>query len=134
MGAWGTGSFENDDAVHWITDLGESTDTALLEEALEPKEVEGYYLEAPEDSRILCAAEILAALLDRPSSALSEDAAAWVATHRALDPQFLIPKALGKIERVLAEHSELKELWAENEIDYSRWEKVVFDLKARLSG
>ncbi|RYD32347.1 MAG: DUF4259 domain-containing protein [Verrucomicrobiaceae bacterium] len=33
MGAWGAGSFENDDALDWIAALAESNDTSILEEA-----------------------------------------------------------------------------------------------------
>ena len=34
MGAWGSGTFENDDGCDLVCDLRESTDLLLLEEAL----------------------------------------------------------------------------------------------------
>jgi hypothetical protein len=43
-----------------------------------------------------------------------------------------VPIAVAKIDRVLAAHSELDELWKENEADYPTWRAGVDDLRSRL--
>jgi len=67
MGAWGIGSFDNDDAVDWAYELGESQGTELLVATLEAIGPEDH-LEAPDCSIALAAAEVVAALsgLNRP--------------------------------------------------------------------
>ena len=134
MGAWGAGSFENDDASDWSTELVEGTDLSAIRAALGAKEIEGYYLEVPEGSRIIAASEVLAALLGRPSTSLPAEVSKWVAGHRALDASGLVTRALQMIDRVLAEHSELEELWRENADEYSAWRAGVIDLRDRVAG
>jgi hypothetical protein len=57
-----------------------------------------------------------------------------VKAHRQLDTAPLIPLAIRKVDRVLAENSELNELWLENEVDYPAWKAGVLDLRSRLGG
>ena len=47
MGAWGIGTFENDDAVEWLDELQASADRAVLQSAFEGTENGDEYLEAP---------------------------------------------------------------------------------------
>jgi hypothetical protein len=54
MGAWGAGAFDNDDALDWLSELGDSPDFALGRAALDVTALE--YLEAPEGSAALAAA------------------------------------------------------------------------------
>ena len=61
MGAWGAGPFENDDAMDWAIDLEESGDVGFVVEALRAAEGDGY-LDAPEGSVTMAAAEVVAAL------------------------------------------------------------------------
>ena len=61
MGAWGAGPFENDDAMDWAIDLEESGDVGFVVEALRAAESDGY-LDAPEGSVTIAAAEVVAAL------------------------------------------------------------------------
>lgn len=134
MGTWDTGTFDNDDAMDWAADLADGDDLEVCERSLSPEEVQGYYLEAPDGVSILCAGEVLAALSGRPSPRLPEEVQQWVAAHRQLDPASLVPLAIAKIDRVLAEHSELNELWKENDADYPAWRAGVDDLRLRLGG
>lgn len=70
MGAWGSGSFDNDDALDWVNDLEGSKGTAVIEFALQAVLDESDYLEAPECSAALCAAEVVAALKGAPGQGL----------------------------------------------------------------
>ena len=132
MGTWGMSSFENDEALDLLSELAATDDLALLERALEAKEVQGYYLEAPECSRILCVAELLAAAIGSPHPSLPAPASEWVTRHSTLPFRSLLPLARSKVTRVLAPHSELRELWEENTADLSSWLAAVGDLQRRL--
>jgi Domain of unknown function (DUF4259) len=66
MGAWGVANFENDDAQDWVYELEESKDLSVV--ANLDNEI---YLAAPECARALAAAEVLTALLSRPSRDLT---------------------------------------------------------------
>ena len=128
MGAWGIRSFDNDDAVDWVLDLG-SDERAELEEAFDAVLVENDYLEAPECSVGLAAAEVVAALRGQPAEELPEDLVRWLEGRRPPDAD-LVQRALLVCARV-RDDSELQELWSESE-DYSNWLGVVRDLEGRL--
>ncbi len=134
MGTWGIGCFDNDDALDWLSELSESSDLELIATSLNPAKVNGYYLEAPECVRILCAGEVLAALRGKPAASLPDKLRTWTATNATLDPSRHLQAAVQKVDRVLAEHSELDELWKENEGDYPQWRASVLDLRSRLGG
>jgi hypothetical protein len=132
MSAWGTGTFDNDDAADWLDEFTAADDETLLQAALEAPEIEEGYLEAPEAARILCACEIIAAIRGKPASELPEEALTWVKQHAWLDVSALVPAAISRIDRILAENSELDQLWRENQDEYPTWRGSVLALKARL--
>lgn len=133
MGAWGIGTFENDDAVEWLDELQASADSSVLQTTLEETEDGDEYLEAPEGIHILCAGEIIAALQGQSASDLPDEARDWVQKHKSLDVSSFIPIAIRKIDQVLDGDSELRQLWQENKADYPAWSESVLSLKTRLS-
>jgi len=132
MGTWGMGTFENDDAADWLDELQSSGDGAVLQAALETHTTTEGYLEAPEGVHIICACEIIAALLGQPAPDLPAGVEDWVQEHESLDVSSLIPIVCKKIDRVLDDGSELRDLWQENEADFSIWRDSVLALKAKL--
>ena len=134
MGAWGSGSFENDDAMDWTSDLSASLDWSAVRDALD--DVLGYgpddYLGAPEAAVALAAAEVVAAALGAPAGDLPEEVTTWVATHRRNAMPEHAQDALRAVERVMAD-SELLELWDESD-EASEWQANVADLRRRLTG
>jgi hypothetical protein len=132
MGAWGAGTFQNDDAADWLYEFTEAGNEAVLRTGLEATEIGEGYLEAPRASRILGACEIVAALRGRPAPDLPEEARNWVEQHAELDVSSLVPVAIGGIDRILAENSELNELWSENQAEYPAWRGSLLDLRSRL--
>ena len=130
MGAWGAGSFENDDAMDWVSELedeGLIAAGAALQEILELAEE---YLEAPACSAALAAAEVVAALRGHPAADLPEDVAAWIAAHPGDPGGELVAVARRAVDAVAAD-SELAELW--NESAYpTAWQSAVMDLQTRL--
>ena len=114
MGAWGTNSFENDYAADWVFEfdaVGVEAVVSALDRVckLAPDE----YLEAPEASIAIAAAEIVAAARDGDRSNLSESAREALDRHQlSFTESPLSDQARRAVERVLAQ-SELRELWEE---------------------
>ncbi|MFD0895691.1 DUF4259 domain-containing protein [Luteolibacter ambystomatis] len=130
MGAWGTGCFENDDAMDWIWDLDDADDTTLLKDifsgCIESKD----YLEAPDGSIVIAAAGVVAALNGEPDEELPDGVTAYVEkidTEPSADLKALATKAVKKVSG----DSELKELWEEaGTLD--EWLKAIAGLQKRL--
>jgi len=130
VGVWGTGPFENDDALDLTAELradGVSVLRSALDEVvlLEP---EGY-LEAPSSSRAIAAAEVVAAARGRPALDLPSEVTGWMNQAPRVDDSFL-PLASKAIARIL-DGSELKELWHASE-EGPAWESRITDLSERL--
>jgi hypothetical protein len=136
MGAWSIDAFGNDDAADWAQELEEAEDLSLIEEAIDAVLGVGTdYLEAPEAAVAVAAIEVLARLGGSPgeTSAYSEAADEWVARQQAKPGTELIDKAQAAIARILADDSELSELWQESE-DHDAWRAGLEALGSRLSG
>jgi hypothetical protein len=132
MGAWSHGSFDNDDAMDWVGELEGAEDTEPISEAFESViEAGDEYLEAPDASIGLAAAEVVASLLGKPPGKLPDEVTTWVAGKKA-PKAGLVKKAQRVVARILKD-SELKELWAESE-DSSVWRQEVESLLNRLGG
>lgn len=72
MSVWGAESFENDDALAWVTDFCGSPERHLLLDALTIiKESEGQHLSTLYCVIALAAAEVVAALKKAPSPGLT---------------------------------------------------------------
>ncbi len=131
MSAWGFGSFENDDAADWVADLVEMNDETLIDEAFErAMEAKSGYIEAPEASCALAAAEVVAALRGKPASELPEEIRGWLEGKPTPSTERL-QNARQAVAAVRKE-SELRDLWEEQE-ELEDWEPVVADLERRLS-
>lgn len=132
MGAWGVGTFENDDAGDWADELGWTQgDTLLVESLSYVVELEEEFLDSPEACRALAAAEVVAALRGAPAADLPEVVHKWVAQATGIDVDALARLSLQAIERIEID-SELKELWDETE-HASEWYGLIANLKSRLS-
>ena len=131
MGAWGINTFENDDAADWIGEFCDEPDKELLVEAFDAvNDIGDDYLESPESSAALAAAEVIAALLGKPSAALPDDTKECVGKLNFKPDEELLAAAQKAVERVKTD-SELKELWDESD-DATQWQATVEDLAARL--
>jgi hypothetical protein len=129
MGAWGTGSFDNDGARDWVGELEDGGITAI-ESALDDA-IRSSDLFAPTDVEAIAAAEVVAAAIGRPLPGLSEDIAALVAhVAPSVTPEHTA-RARTAVERVL-NASELAELWEETD-DADTWRGLVEDLIERLT-
>ena len=130
MGAWGAGTFENDDALDWLGEFraeGIQAAAAALADVLALK---GEYLEAPLASRAVAAAEVVAAASGRPGANLPDDLADWLTSHQVQQRAELLRNAAAALTRVMAE-SELRDLWADSD-EFEVWEATLRDVLSRL--
>ena len=129
MGAWGTGSFENDDAAQWVGELGtitpEDLTNVLVRAADEPA-----YLEAPAASAAVAAGEVVAALNGSPAEGAPSAIADWAKKNpKAFTPE-LKALAMRTLDRV-RKNSELKDLWMEAD-GLNDWITAMRELQGRL--
>lgn len=131
MGAWGISAFENDDALDWFGDFcNEPGEESLKDAFVSVNEIDDDYLESPEASNALIAAEVVAFLLNSPSSSLPEHSKECLENLQIKPGDDLVSSAVKAVERVKSD-SELKELWEETD-NFQEWNKVVDDLIGRL--
>ncbi len=131
MVAWAHGSFDNEDALDWVSELECAEDTEPISEAFDTVLEADDYLEVSEASMGIAAAEVVAALIGKPAVKLPDEVSSWLVGKKAPKP-VLVKKARLVVKRILKD-SELKELWAESE-DLAKWQREVEGLLHRLSG
>jgi Domain of unknown function (DUF4259) len=130
MGAWGHSAFENDDALDWMAELEVAEDPSVLMAAFEAVlGTDEDYIEIPEASITISAAEVVAALLGQTDPTLPQEVQAWVAGQENVDVS-VVEKARSAVNRVL-EDSELKDVWEDSGSD--DWKMGVEALLRRLS-
>lgn len=130
MGAWGAGSFENDDTMDWVIDLEESGDVGFVVEALRAA-CDDECLWASEGSMAVAAAEVVAALAGRPGPGSPEGVESWVRGRDGVERE-TVALATRAVERVRnGPGSELLELREEAGQPEERYEGVE-DLLGRL--
>jgi hypothetical protein len=131
MGAWGSGSFENDDASDWLADFCTAPNQQSITEALATiADMDASdYLEAPDCSVGIAAAEIVAAQKGAPNSDLTAETRDCIAKLQSAN-DIMVSLALKALERI-RNNSELKELWDESETP-AEWYDSVTNLEARL--
>jgi hypothetical protein len=130
MSAWGTGSFENDDAADWIAKLGTMASDDLTQIFVQAADNPGY-LEASPASVVVAAAEAIAALNGSPTKGVPSEIIKWTTNRQASTPE-LKALALRALERV-RKNSELKDLWLEAD-GLNDWIAAIQDLQTRVGG
>ncbi len=131
MGAWGTGTFDNDDAADWAYDLEEAPDLAPARQALAATMDTDGYLEIPEGACAVAAATVVAASFDGMVKGLPVEVAEWVADHPDAAGRSDARLAVDALERVMSEDSELRELWGDAP-DGREWAQEIEKLRHRL--
>ncbi len=129
MGGWGTGSFENEDAQNFLGRLS-SVDVGDLREML-VHAADQDYLDAPESSVAVVAAEVVATAKGKPPQSTPGQIAEWVGKIEGQPSAEMSDLARRAVERVRT-NSELKDLWLEAE-GLNEWSAALRDLEKRLS-
>jgi hypothetical protein len=128
-GAWGEGSFENDDALDWVATCAESKSILPVRDVLE-RALRGKYLDAPDGSSAVAAAEVVAAAKGKSNPKLPAELTAWVNGQRKALRE-LAPLAIRALTRVRdPKTSELRGLW--DEAKPAKWLAAIADLESRL--
>ncbi|MGA9965465.1 MAG: DUF4259 domain-containing protein [Terriglobales bacterium] len=130
MGRWGVGSFENDDAAGWLAKLGPITADDLTKIFLHAADNPGY-LEEPDASVAVAAAEVIAALDGSPAAGVPPEIVEWTKGNREASTPDLKTLAIRALERV-RRNSELKDLWLEAD-GLNDWTAAIHDLQTRLA-
>jgi hypothetical protein len=143
MAGWGTGSFENDDAQDFLGRL-KSLRIEDLRRILARAADQESYLEAPESSAAIAAAEVVASLVISAQEATAKEGALppaaprqiadWIkiSEQKAEAPPELVNLARRAVQRVRV-NSELKDLWLEAD-GLNEWNAALRDLEERLRG
>jgi hypothetical protein len=135
MGAWGTGSFDNDDACDWAADFVEIGALSYVRRVLERVVATSgeEYLCAPISSKALAACEVIARLKGNwgTRNSCSTDVDDWVLANPSEPSADMVQLALHAIDRIVTAQSELMELWDESKP--SDWHMIVADLRERVA-
>lgn len=136
MGSWGTGTFENDDAMDWATDFQRASSGQSLRAAFEAVVDVEDYLERDLGSYALAAAEVVAAAKGRPCRDIPQPLRDWAAANQTIATPDLVAQAVAAVDRVtVVESSEVAELWTETatDADAGAWIAQIDDLRQRLA-
>lgn len=131
MGAWGTGPFENDDALDWAYELDEAPELSTVRDALAATMDTDGYLEAPEAARAVGAAVVVAATFDGDLRGLPTEVVGWIRDHPDAAARGDARLAVDALARVVSEESELRAVWADAP-DGAAWAGEVVKLRVRL--
>ena len=131
MGASGAKAFDNDDAMDWLSELSASADDSVLSQAFDAV-LSAEYVEVPEASVAIAAAEVVAGAVDAPGRSVPPEVAAWIQAHGSTVTPATTIKAQEATTRV-ATDSELNELWTDSP-SANFWREEIVDLQRRLAG
>ena len=135
MGAWSHEPFANDTASDWAYVLMDATDLSHIEATLDRVLDEpGGYLEAPDAEEAVAAVAVVAQLLGRspPITDGPEGLQAWITGVGVRPSPALLDKARRVLDRVVAEDSELAELWDDSE-SAADWRASVAALRLAVT-
>jgi hypothetical protein len=137
MGAWGSGTFEDDDALDWLGELmetGKKRASTLVVKAMRKASTAKpqTYLELPDCSAAVVAAELVAAVHGQPAQDLPEEAVEWLESGALPSEPGLVELALQAVATVRAQ-GEAYELWKEaGEEPLREWQARLDALAERL--
>jgi hypothetical protein len=132
LSAWGSDSFENDDASDWLVEFCDDPKMETISDALSAlAEMDAAeYPGAPECSVAIAAAEVVAAIKGPLDPDSPDDVKERVSKLKVKVEPGMVSLGLKAIERIKA-NSELKDLWGESE-DFDQWRLAVSKLERRL--
>jgi hypothetical protein len=127
VGAWGTGSFENDDAVGWVAGLDSVTPEELMRILVRAAD-DPEYLEAGPARIAVAAGEVVAALNGSAADGVPAGIVKW-AGKQVGSPELtaVAGRALDRVRR----NSEVKDLWMEAD-GLNEWVEAMKELQGRV--
>ncbi|MGD9964940.1 MAG: DUF4259 domain-containing protein [Hyphomonadaceae bacterium] len=128
MGVWGSGSFDNDDALDWVEHLV-AANLDAIETALR-KAIEGRSIDAPVAARAIAAAETVATLLGQPGSGVPEAVVRWIDDANLAAPPTLAERATSALRLIVADEG-LTDTWRTSGL-LAEWRANIDNLLGRL--
>lgn len=128
MPGWGTGSFENEEAQTFLTQLKSLSIDDLS--AVLTRAADHDYSAAPDASVAIVVAEIVATARGNPPHSVPTQIAEWIANIEGSPSSQMSELARRAVEKVRT-NSELKDLWLEAE-GLNEWSAALRDLEERL--
>jgi hypothetical protein len=117
MGTWDTGPFDNDTAADWcggLSDADPDERAEMVRTALAAAADERGYLDADEACEAVAAAAILASTRPGGEAITSAYAPDFLLDGGSVDlPDELVPLAVRALDRIMADESEWRDLWAD---------------------
>ena len=130
-GAWGDGSFDNDDALDWVDRCTKRGSSKLVAATLNKAFGSGE-IESADGSAVVVAAEVVAAAKGNPSPQLPPDLRSWLERQAKGELAQLSQIARRALVRVKnSKTSELAQLWEEGKTN--RWTQRIAELEERLA-
>ena len=136
MGTWALDAFGNDYAMDWAQDLQEYKTLELVETTLDNViDSQEDELEAPFAAEALAALDVIARLLGKPGAAdpATAEVDEWVAACKKKVTPPLLEKARLAFDKIVAETSELRQLWQDSD-HFDDWQQDVAALRRRVLG
>jgi hypothetical protein len=137
VGTWDVGPFDNDSAADWSGDLDDAPKAqreSIIRRTLSDAIDEPDYLDGDLGSEAIAAAAVVAALLPDSPPVSSGYGPGFLAAGDPLElPDDLVGLANQALDRVAAENSELRELWAEGD-ELRAWLATIAGIRAQLNG
>lgn len=136
MGAWNYGIFDDDTAYDFIDEI-RTTPLSFFKTSFDTA-IKAEYLEYDECHAVTVSAAYIDSLLNNTDYSTEGDYEEYNVNNfriiqKDLNVEPLRPLAVKGLQKVLSEHSELNELWSENEELYPKWKQTLLDLIERLS-
>jgi len=132
MGAWGTKSFENDDALDWVYELEKCNDPKIFWDAVESV-IHEEYVDSDIATEALAALEVTAAMKGKNTGELPEEVEKWLSENKEIQlPDNFYTRAEEALNKIMGSESELKELWEESD-SYKDWLDNMQDLISRIN-
>jgi hypothetical protein len=129
-GAWGVGSFNNDNAADWFDEV-QTRGLPAVHGALAGLHRSGY-LDIDRCSAIIAAADLIASISGGNTNHLPRPISGWSAEHKRTDITTLILPAIAGLRMCAdASRSELAQLWIES--SPQEWDTHIKRLTARLA-
>lgn len=132
MGAWDYGVFDDDTAYDALDDLKESANIVIDMEKYFNEVIKTDYVDYDKGHYALVSAAVIDSVINGTSYRCDDSYSEWIETLNEFDLTSLKQKAIQAIDSVLSHHSELNELWAENEELYTSWRNDKLGIKKRL--
>ena len=132
MGAWDYGVFDDDTAYDALDDLKESANIVIDMEKYFNEVIKTDYVDYDKGHYALVSAAVIDSVINGTSYRCDDRYSEWIETLNEFDLTPLKQKAIQAIDSVLSHHSELNELWAENEELYTSWRNDKLGIQKRL--